>query len=290
VTAGIVSAKGRSLPDPNGNYVPFIQTDVAINPGNSGGPLFNLDGKVVGINSQIFTRSGGFMGLSFAIPIDVAMDVVAQLKDKGSVSRGWLGVLIQRVNRDLAESFQLDRAAGALVTQVFADSPAEKAGLKEGDIIVEFDGKKIDLSSDLPPIVGRTKPDTTVDVVIVRNSKRMNMKVKIGMLDESNIDRRAQPGGTMSGNRLGVDVKNMTPEEKQRLGVNRGVLVVNVGAGPAQVAGIREGDVITTLNNDWVDTAEQFEGAVKALPPNVAVPVRIVRGRTPEFTVIKITE
>lgn len=290
VTAGIVSAKGRNLPDPNGNYVPFIQTDVAINPGNSGGPLFNLDGKVVGINSQIFTRSGGFMGLSFAIPIDVAMEVVAQLKDKGSVSRGWLGVLIQRVNRDLAESFQLDRAAGALITQVFADSPAEKAGLKEGDIIVEFDGKKIDLSSDLPPIVGRTKPDTTVDVVIVRNSKRMNMQVKIGKLDESSLNRQAQAGGTISGSRLGVDVKNMTPEEKQRLGVNRGVLVVNVGAGPAQVAGIRQGDVITTLNNEWVDTAEQFEGAVKALPPNVAVPVRIVRGRTPEFTVIKITE
>ena len=132
VTAGIVSAKGRSLPDDLGNYVPFIQTDVAINPGNSGGPLFNLDGKVVGINSQIFTRSGGFMGLSFAIPIDVAMEVVAQLKEKGSVSRGWLGVQIQRVDRDLAESFGLDRAEGALVTRVFADSPAAAAGVREG--------------------------------------------------------------------------------------------------------------------------------------------------------------
>ncbi|MDZ7683813.1 MAG: trypsin-like peptidase domain-containing protein [Gammaproteobacteria bacterium] len=164
VTAGIVSAKGRSLPGPDGssNYVPFIQTDVAINPGNSGGPLFNLDGEVVGINSQIFTRSGGFMGLSFAIPIDVAMEVVQQLKEDGEVSRGWLGVLIRRVDRDLAEAFQMKRAAGALVTQVYADSPAEEAGIREGDIIIEFAGRDIDLSSELPHVVGRTQPDTEV--------------------------------------------------------------------------------------------------------------------------------
>jgi serine protease Do len=291
VTAGIVSAKGRSLPDPNGNYVPFIQTDVAINPGNSGGPLFNMEGQVVGINSQIFTRSGGFMGLSFSIPIDVAMDVVDQLKETGKVSRGWLGVLIQRVDRDLAESFKLDRAAGALVTQVFAGSPAAKAGIKEGDIIVEFDGKQIDLSSDLPHVVGRTKPNTTVDVVVVRNSHRKTLKVTVGKLDESKVNDIAQSeGGPTSNNRLGIDVKDIMPDEKARLGVDKGVLVVDVTPGAAQVAGIREGDVITTLNNQWVDSAEQFDRMVDELKPNTAIPVRIVRNRTPQFLVIKITE
>ncbi len=156
VTAGIVSAKGRSLPDErNENYVPYIQTDVAINPGNSGGPLFNLKGEVVGINSQIYSNSGGFMGVSFAIPIDMAMDVVRQLEEFGHVSRGWLGVLIQEVNRELAESFGLSRPQGALVTQVMEGSPADTAGLKSGDIITRFNDTDIDFSSDLPHVVGR---------------------------------------------------------------------------------------------------------------------------------------
>ena len=291
VTAGIVSAKGRSLPDPNGNYVPFIQTDVAINPGNSGGPLFNMKGQVVGINSQIFTRSGGFMGLSFAIPIDVAMDVVDQLKATGKVSRGWLGVLIQRVDRDLAQSFKLDRAEGALVTQVFAGSPAAKAGIKEGDIIVKFAGKDIDLSSDLPHVVGLTKPDTTVDVVVVRNSKRKTLKVTVGKLDESKVNSIAQAeGGSASSNRVGMDVKDLTAEEKARLGVDKGVLVVNVTDGPAAAAGIQSGDVITTINNQWVDSSEQFDRLVEKLKPDVAIPVRVVRNRTPQYLVLKITQ
>lgn len=290
VTAGIVSAKGRSLPDPNGDYVPYIQTDVPINPGNSGGPLFNMKGQVVGINSQIYTRSGGFMGLSFAIPIDVAMNVVDQLKSTGKVSRGWLGVLIQRVDRDLAQSFKLKRAAGALVTQVFANSPAAKAGIKAGDIIVKFNGKDIDLSSDLPPLVGMTKPDTTVDVVVVRNSHRKTLKVTIGKLNEAKVNRIAQvEGGTSSSGRFGVDVKNMTAEEKAHLGVDKGVLVVNVTGGPAAIAGIRDGDVITTINNQWVNTVQQFDQAIRSLKPNVAIPVRIVRNRTPQYLVIKIS-
>lgn len=289
VTAGIVSAKGRSLPDPNGNYVPFIQTDVPINPGNSGGPLFNLDGKVVGINSQIFTRSGGFMGLSFAIPVDVAMNVVDQLKAHGKVSRGWLGVLIQRVDRDLAESFKLKRAAGALVTQVFAGSPAQKAGIEAGDIIIKFAGRDIDLSSDLPHVVGMTKPGATVNVEVVRNSVKKTLKVTIGKLDEAKVNSLAQSeGGASTNNRIGVDVKDMSAEEKAHLGVDKGVLVVNVSEGAAAVAGIQAGDVITTINNQWVNSTEQFEQMVRKLAPDVAIPVRVVRHRTPQYLVIKI--
>jgi serine protease Do len=291
VTAGIVSAKGRSLPDPNGNYVPFIQTDVAINPGNSGGPLFDLNGKVVGINSQIFTRSGGFMGLSFAIPIDVAMEVVAQLKEKGSVSRGWLGVLIQRVDRDLAESFGLDRAAGALVTQIIAGSPAEAAGFREGDIIVEFAGKRIDLSSELPQVVGRTTPKTRVDVIVMRNGKREKVPVEIGTLDEANV-RGASPQryNAQPDNRIGLTIRPIRAEEKQRFGVEAGVLVTGVTGAAATDAGIRAGDVITTLNYEAVDSEAKFDKIVSEIKPNVAIPVRIVRSGTPEFTVIKIPE
>jgi serine protease Do len=290
VTAGIVSAKGRSLPmEAEGNYVPFIQTDVAINPGNSGGPLFNLEGEVVGINSQIFTRSGGFMGLSFAIPIDVAMEVVAQLKDKGSVSRGWLGVLIQRVDSDLAESFGMDRAAGALVTQVFADSPADKGGLREGDIILAFDGKAIDLSSDLPHLVGRTQADAEVDVQIVRNSKRQTLQVKVGLLDTTNsqgpANNRAPVDDT---NLLGLDVRDLTADEKASQGVDKGVLVTRVVDGPGRLAGISRGDIITTVNSEWVDSVKGFDKMIEQLPREVAIPVRIVRDQRPEFLVIKI--
>jgi len=183
VTAGIVSAKGRSLPDDNNeNYVPFIQTDVAINPGNSGGPLFNLDGEVVGINSQIYTRTGGFMGVSFAIPIDVAMEVVDQLIETGNVSRGWLGVVIQSVDRNLAQSFGLERPAGALVSRVLTGSPAEAAGIVEGDIILRFNDLEVDLSSDLPHLVGRVRAGTVVPMVIFREGAKRSLSVKVGEL------------------------------------------------------------------------------------------------------------
>ena len=289
VTAGIVSAKGRSLPmEAEGNYVPFIQTDVAINPGNSGGPLFNLKGQVVGINSQIFTRSGGFMGLSFAIPIDVAMEVVAQLKDKGAVARGWLGVLIQRVDRDLAESFGMDRAAGALVTQVFANSPASKGGLREGDIIVSFDGKPIDLSSDLPHVVGRTQAESEVDVVVVRDSARKTLKIKVGLLDVADIQAPGGPGVIDNSNLLGLDVRDLTADEQAALGVDKGLLVVRVADGPGRVAGVSRGDVITTINSQWVGSAKSFGQMVEKLPRDVAIPVRIIRNQRPEFLVIKV--
>lgn len=293
VTAGIVSAKGRSLPDSSSNYVPFIQTDVAINPGNSGGPLFNLDGEVVGINSQIFTRSGGFMGLSFAIPIDVAMNVVEQLKEKGSVSRGWLGVLIQKVDRDLAESFGLKKPAGALVTRVYPDSPAAAAGLKEGDIILEFDDRHIDLSSELPHIVGRTKAGSEVEVVVVRDGERMSLDVTVGKLDESEVmgaDQSDGPPGTEAGNRLGVEVQGLSANDKEKLGVERGVVVTRVAPGPARSAGIQRGDVITSLNNEWINSVSEFRDMVAELEPNVAIPVRVVRRQTPQYLVIKITD
>ncbi len=293
VTAGIVSATGRSLRGPDGqsSYVPFIQTDVAINPGNSGGPLFNLEGEVVGINSQIFTRSGGFMGLSFAIPIDMAMDVVAQLKEDGRVSRGWLGVLIRPVNRDLAEAFQMERAAGALVTQVFADSPAAAAGIREGDIIVRFGDTPIDLSSELPHVVGRMKPNSEVDALIVRNGDRKTIKVTVGELDEEGLPTMgSNREEEASGSRTGLEVRDLLDDEKERLRVREGVLVTAVTGNPARDADIRRGDVITSFNNEPVESVEDFERLVDAQRPDVAIPIRIVRGGTPDFTVIKLPE
>lgn len=288
VTAGIVSAKGRSLPDEMGNYVPFIQTDVAINPGNSGGPLFDLKGKVVGINSQIFTRSGGFMGLSFAIPIDVAMEVVEQLKDKGQVSRGWLGVQIQRVDRDLAESFGLDRAAGALVTRVFADSPAEEAGIREGDIITEFGGRAIDLSSDLPHVVGRFKAGTDTEVKVVRTGESLTLSVKVGELEADRVAAASAVEMQPNGNQLGIIVRDLSDSERQSLEAPRGVLVTSVSEGPGKTANLAPGDVITTVNSQWVDTVTDFETLIDALPAGTAVPVRVIRARQPQYIAIKI--
>jgi serine protease Do len=289
VTQGIVSAKGRSLPyDNDSNYVPFIQTDVAINPGNSGGPLFNLEGKVVGINSQIFTRSGGYMGLSFSIPIDVAMEVVEQLKEKGVVSRGWLGVGIQPVNRDLAEAFGLDRPSGALVGEVFADSPAEAAGIKVGDIILEFDGKMIDLSSDLPHIVGRTSADSLASVLIVREGERKTLSVKVGRREDGDVPVRGST--SVPGNRIGIEVQDLSRDDENRLGVEQGVVVVRVSQGSGRRAGIQRGDVITTINSQWIASSEEFETLIQELEVNVAVPIRIVRNKRPQFLAIKIVQ
>ena len=290
VTAGIVSAVGRSLPEDNGSYVPFIQTDVAINPGNSGGPLLNLDGKVVGINSQIFTRSGGFMGLSFAIPVDVAMEVTKQLKEKGSVSRGWLGVLIQRVDRDLAESFGLDRPSGALVTQVFADSPAEAGGLREGDIIISFNGSLIDLSTDLPHLVGRTRADSRAKLRIVRNGERQTVEVIIGKLNDRDLQEPGTSSPAANGNRIGVNVEDLDDADKRRLGVERGVIVSQVFSGPAREAGILSGDVITELGGEAVTGTSELEHMVEALPSGRAVHVLIVRDTVRKYLAIKIPE
>src|SRR6056300_1834520 len=218
VTAGIVSAKGRNLP--RENYVPFIQTDVAINPGNSGGPLFDLDGKVVGINSQIYSRSGGYQGLAFAIPIDVAMEVANQLKDNGSVSRGWLGVIIQEVTRDLAESFGMVQPRGALVAKVLPDSPADKGGLKPGDVILGFDEKDIKTSSDLPKFVSATKPNTEVSVVILRQGKEQNLTITIGEMPTDDMVVARKNSEQAKKNRIGLVVKDLTPQQKKQIKEN----------------------------------------------------------------------
>ena len=287
VTAGIVSAKGRSLP--NERYVPFIQTDVAINPGNSGGPLFNLAGEVVGINSQIFTRSGGFMGLSFAIPVDVAMDVVEQLKSDGTVRRGWLGVVIQEVNKDLAESFGLPRPAGALVAQIMPDGPGAKGGLQVGDVILKLNDQEIVMSSDLPHAVGRLRPGNKASMQIIRDGKRRQLTVEIGALPAEDALAGAAPpapnGAAATDNRLGLAVVELTDEHKKALDINVGVVVREVRPGPGAMIGLRPGDIITNLNNQVVKSTADFEEIASELPVNRSISLRVIRqGRASYIT------
>jgi serine protease Do len=289
VTAGIVSATGRSLP--NESYVPFIQTDVAINPGNSGGPLFNLDGEVIGINSQIFTRSGGFMGLSFAIPIDVAMDVANQLRTDGKVSRGWLGVVIQEVNKDLAESFGLERPAGALVAQVMDGGPAARSGLRVGDVILSLDGKPIVMSADLPHLVGALKPGSKARMEVVRDGDRKMLDVNIGaMPDEGEPVAASGSGQERSDNRLGVKVTELTAEQKKSLDLPGGVVITEILNGPAAMIGLRPGDVITHLNNQAINSAETFAQVAEQLPKNRSVSMRVLRQGRASFITFKLAD
>ena len=289
VTAGIVSATGRSLP--NESYVPFIQTDVAINPGNSGGPLFNLDGEVIGINSQIFTRSGGFMGLSFAIPIDVAMDVANQLRTDGKVSRGWLGVVIQEVNKDLAESFGLERPAGALVAQVMDGGPAARSGLRVGDVILSLDGKPIVMSADLPHLVGALKPGSKARMEVVRDGDRKMLDVNIGaMPDEGEPVAASGSGQERSDIRLGVKVTELTAEQKKSLDLPGGVVITEILNGPAAMIGLRPGDVITHLNNQAINSAETFAQVAEQLPKNRSVSMRVLRQGRASFITFKLAD
>ena len=288
VTAGIVSAIGRSLPKEN--YVPFIQTDVAINPGNSGGPLFNLNGEVIGVNSQIFSRTGGFMGLSFAIPINVAMNVVEQLRNKGKVSRGWLGVLIQDVTRELAESFGMDKPQGALVAKVLPDSPASKAGFEVGDIVLEFDGHEVDHSSNLPPIVGATPIGTDAAVVISRNGKIVELVVRTSQLPEAEEVQSALSGQpeTANAGSLGITVADLTPEQRKDSDAPaHGVIVTQVDDGPGKKAGVRTGDLVLMLDNIKVPNAKAFKYMVADLPPSKPVPLLVQRQGNPIFLAIK---
>ncbi len=286
VTAGIVSAKWRSLPD--GAYVPFIQTDVAVNPGNSGGPLFNMDGEVVGINSQIYSRTGGYQGLSFAIPIEIAIKVKDQLQKYGKVTRGHLGVTIQAVNQSLAESFGLDRAEGALVTAVSPDSPAQKAGIRTGDIIVGFNGETIESSSRLPLAVADVRPGETVNVRVWRKGETQDLAVTVG---ESPQEQLAEGPSTSPGEqpRLGVAVRPLTPPERSETGVAGG-LVVEQSTGPAAQAGIMPGDVILSVNGTPVKSVDELRGAIEKAGEHAAILVSrdSGSGRTQIFVPVEL--
>jgi len=286
-TQGIVSALSRSLPEEN--YVPFIQTDVAVNPGNSGGPLFDTDGNVIGVNSQIFSRSGGYMGLSFAIPVNVVKSVVAQLQDTGYVSRGWLGVLIQNVDRSLAESFGLDRPAGALVSKVTDNSPAGSAGVEQGDIILSFNGTAIERSSHLPPLVGLIPVGDSVEMEVLRKGKRIVLPVTIAELD----DGKAKPVKTSlnvdeNESRLGLVVSELTDEQKGEFGVS-GVIVEEVDPnGVAAAAGIRPGDLLVSFNQTDISSVKQLSELVKDAPAGKALSVLVQRNDSPLFSALTL--
>ncbi len=290
VTAGIVSAKGRSLPQEN--FVPFIQTDVAINPGNSGGPLFNMRGEVVGINSQIYSRTGGFMGLSFAIPIDVALDIQKQLREKGRVARGRIGVVIQEVNRDLATSFGLDRARGALVNSVEKGSPADKAGVEASDIIVTFDGKTVESSSDLPRIVGSTRPGSQSSVEVWRKGAKKTLTLTVGELQEDRVaaaDKpRAKPQAEAPANRLGIVVGELSAEQKKGLSLSNGVVVLEVR--PDSKADVRKGDILLTLvhkgQHTELKSVEQLNKLLAGLDKSSVITLQVRRGEATAFVTI----
>src|SRR5690606_37032335 len=270
-----------------------IQTDVAINPGNSGGPLFNLNGEVVGINSQIYTRSGGSIGLSFAIPASVAEEVVAQLKDKGHVDRGWLGVAIQEVSKDLARSFGLDKPMGALVADVEPQGPAAKAGLKAGDLIIEFNGREVRTQSDLPYLVGRTLPDTEVPVVVMRKGKQKTLDVTIGVLPEPQSAMVApvnpEPEDSASADVLGLVVTDLDDARGWRGEVTSGVVVSRVGTGsPAAQAGLIPGDVIDQLDFNEIESVESYRRVVKNLDKGTPQAIRFFRNGRPIFHTITL--
>jgi serine protease Do len=283
VTAGIVSAKGRSLPSES--YVPYIQTDVAINPGNSGGPLFNMRGEVVGINSQIYSRSGGYQGVSFAIPIDVAMEVVGQLKAGGKVSRGWLGVVIQEVTADLADSFGLDRPRGALVSQVQEDSPASRAGLRASDVILTFNGKPVESSGDLPRMVGMAKPGANITLQVWRRGKAQDLLVVLGELPGEE-QAAGKSGKTYS--RGGLALSELTADQRRELGIDHGLLVEEV-TGDAARAGIRVGDVILAVNNGKIASVEAFRKAMATVPKGKSAAILVRRGEGSLYIPLKIS-
>ncbi len=292
-TAGIVSAIGRSIPSARNEstYVPFIQTDVAINPGNSGGPLFNLDGEVVGINSQIYSPSGGSVGLSFAIPSSLAIDVVAQLKDKGRVDRGWLGVMIQDVDKNLANSLGIDKPIGALISEADPEGPATKSGLKAGDLIIKFNGHDVHTSSDLPYLVGRTLPKSKVPVVIMRKGKEQTLNVTVGILPVSPEEAVERPANTPKAetavDSLGLTVTTL--DRSTRGGAEAGVIVKDVKPdSPAAEAGLQPGDVITQLAFSDIKSVADYNKIVKSLPKNEPHAVRFYRQDRPVFRSIII--
>ena len=291
VTQGIVSAKGRSLAQEN--FVPFIQTDVPINPGNSGGPLFNLNGEVVGINSQIYSRSGGYMGLSFAIPIDVALNVQKQLKLKGKVSRGRMGVVIQEVNKELAESFGLSKVQGALVASVEKGSPADKAGMEAGDVILKFDGQPVTESSDLPRRVGATKPGSNVLVQVWRKGATRDLTVTVGEMPDDEPPTRQRGGKSeepAKANRLGLVLITPTAEQRRAIGLQYGLIVEDVvNAGTR--TDLRPGDIILSFIHKGkqvdVKSVAQFNELLSGLDKSATITLLVRRGDMQTFVTIK---
>lgn len=291
VTAGIVSAKGRALPQEN--FVPFIQTDVAINPGNSGGPLFNMKGEVVGINSQIYSRTGGYMGVAFAIPIDVAMEVQSQLRATGRVSRGRIGVVIQELTKELADSFGLSKAAGALVNSVEKGGPAEKAGIEAGDIILKFDGKAVSASSDLPRIVGATHPGSKVSMQIWRKGATRDLAVTVGEIPEEKTAQRSQKRGKpaeVAANRMGLVLSELSPEQKRELKITNGLLVEDVRANGSR-ADLRPGDVILAVvhkgSSTEARTVDQFNKFLSQLDKSATITLLVKRGEQQTYITLK---
>lgn len=282
-TQGIVSATGRNLP--GDRFVPFIQTDAAVNPGNSGGPLFNVRGEVIGINSQIFSRSGGYMGLSFAIPIKTAMNVAGQLESKGFVDRGWLGVGIQSLSPAQARALELDRPTGAVVNQVERGSPAAKAGIQPYDVILSFDGQPIRNSADLPPLVAQTAVGKRVDVELLRDGKRVNLDLQVGKLEEQ---RPVLAGSSSKSKSLAnLAVSALTDAQKEQLGVDHGVVITELRSGPAAAAGLQRGDVVLEVNRKRVDSAEEFASQVQRQDKDKPTLLLIRRGAQALFLAVE---
>ena len=286
-TQGIVSALGRSLPDDT--YVPFIQTDAAVNPGNSGGPLFNTDGEVIGVNSQIYSRSGGYQGLSFSIPINVAMSIADQLKTSGFATRGWLGVMIQNVDQDLAESFGLSKPEGALVAQVTNKGPAQKSGIEAGDILVRFNGKKVVSSNALPPLVGAVKPGDTVKVIVIRDGNQKTLNVEIGALEaDLKASKVVQQAGKEE-SKLGAVVADINSEELKEFGVDNGVMVKEVTPQSAAAeAGMRPGDIIVKFDRKPVEDVRQLEQQLEDATGGKALSLLVQRDGSPIFMALKL--
>ena len=292
VTAGIVSAKGRSLPSEN--YVPFIQTDVAINPGNSGGPLFNLDGEVIGVNSQIYSRTGGFMGLSFAIPIDLAINVADQLREHGRVSRGYLGVLIQDVDHNLAESFGMAQPYGALVSRVMPDSPADKAGVQVGDVILAFNEQRLLNSSQLPPLVGASRIEEEASLRILRDGQEVTVSVQVGRLADEETEAEPVPAKTEPDQieLLGLAVIDIEPQVREELGLEEpgGALVGKVSPGAAQDSGIRRGDIVLMFDGVDVKGAKHLRELIERAEDKRTVAVLVKRGENPLFMALRLQD
>ena len=285
ISAGIVSAKGRSLPDES--FVPFIQTDVAVNPGNSGGPLLNLRGEVVGINSAIYSRTGGYMGVSFAIPIEVALDVSRQLQATGKVTRGRLGVQIQALTPELAKSFKLPDTKGVLVAAVEPRSPAEKAGLQTGDVILNFEGKPVQNANELPRVVAATKPGTTVTLDVWRNGSRRQVKATLAEFAGESVAQQNTPEVRKSFNRLGLNVRELAPAQRKSLGIEYGLIVEGV-ANTGPNTQVQRGDIIMAINNAYFKSLDEFNAIVQKQPPGSVVALLVRRGDAALYIPVRV--